>query len=213
MADLYGVDVTIHQSYAGSPLATGVSFISDAVASLTISNLLSLGGVLEAALVPLLNDLQVEGVNNVSMHLQARGGLTPSVDFPLEGGGSFVADPDTYMPPEFAYWVRWYVNETFNSLGGAANTANPVRRGGLFISGASDEALDNGVFSPSLPLLAARSALSNYLQSAITLGAITYTGAVIGEEIVSGTGWRVAEIAGSIMPRITRLRSRKAAGG
>jgi hypothetical protein len=131
------------------------------------------------------------------------------LDLPLSGNGDFETDDSLFMPPEFNYWLRMYVASTQNALGGAANTVNPIRRGGMFITGAVDSQLTSGQFIPTLAFQAARGEMNTFLTNGITAGGKTYFPAVIAEEIVPGTGWRVAPILSGTINRITRLRSRR----
>lgn len=210
MPDIYGVDLTVYQSYAGSTCATGVSFQSDSIASITPAELVVFGNVVVPQFVTALNGLQCAGVANLSAHIQARGGLTPSLDVPLTGHGVFEADTSLFMPPEFNYWLRMYTWGTYNAIGGGANTTNPIRRGGMYITGAVDSQLSNGQFIPTLAFQAARATMNTFMVSPINASGDTYSPTVIAEEIVSGTGWRSAYVSAITIPRITRLRKRMA---
>lgn len=208
MAVIQAADVSVYQSFRGVSCNTGFTFLSDKVTGLTFAEINTLGASLVTNLMARLNAVQSDEVYTSHIHIQARGTTVPANDFVVDSYGSVAVPAASLLPPEFNYWVRWFTSETYESITGDADLAHPIKRGGAFIVGASDEYLGGGLFSVPVGAAAAWADLFAYMTNPITLGAVTWSGAVLGEEIVPGTGWRIAIINGGVIKRITRLRSR-----
>lgn len=212
MSVLHAIDVRLRQQANGSICYSGWTFKADTTSGLTLSDLIGVAGIFTANILPVINDLQHGDVENVSATYQARGTTTPSYYQPLSGGGQSAAAASTWMPPEFAFWFRWGVGETLKSIPGTVDNEHPIKRGGVFIPGCTDDYLDSGTYQVPAGVTADWAALVYYMTTPFTFNSIDYVGAVLGEQIVTGTGWRIAEIQDGAPLRITRLRSRVAVG-
>lgn len=210
MAVKNACDVTIRQVYAGSVAKSTFTFVSSKVAPLTLTDIVDLSTVLISDFLPLLNAVQNVQVANYSMFLQGRGAGVPSYTRPLTGTGGWAALATNQMPPEFAYWLKYGVGETYISINQDPDLFHPIKRGGAFIIGCTDEALDDGKFTMPAGLAAEFSALYAGLVDSYIVGSDTWNPAVLGEQIIEGTGWRYALINAAAVVRITRLRSRLA---
>lgn len=208
----HAVDVRLKQTNLGAACDTGFTFKALDPAPITLTDLVELAAYLIAELVPLVNAVQAESVTNISVNLQARGTITPSYFEPVGGGGSAGVSASAIMPPEFAYWFRYGVGETLESISGDVDTVHPIKRGGAFITGCSDAYLEDGIFSIPSAWVAAWGDLGSIMQVPQIWGTRVWDGAVLGEEIASGTGWRIATVTGAVPLRITRLKSRLAIG-
>lgn len=207
-----GCDVTVRQSYGGAATQSTFTWVSSQTTPLTVPDLIDLALSIESFVIPALNGVQVSAVQNISLNLQARGFATPSYFRPLGGNGTWAAATTNEMPPEFAYWMRYGVNQTFESISGAEDLFHPIRRGGAFITGVSDETLTNRVFDIPVLMQPAWDLLYSMFTTDLVAVDQTWTPVVLGEQIIAGTGWRYAEINSAVALRVTRLRSRIAVG-
>jgi len=207
-----GCDVTVKQSYGGAICQSTFTWVADKVDPLTITDLVALGAELVSGFMVALNALQVSAVQNVSMTLQARGFATPSYFRPVAGNGTWAAATTNEMPPEFAYWIRYGVDQTYESITGDEDTFHPIKRGGAFLCGVTDETLTNRIFDIPVTMATPWETLYGYFTYPLDADPVIWTPAVLGEEIIDGTGWRYAEINSAAVLRVTRLRSRLAVG-
>lgn len=209
MTVLHAVDAVIVQEHMGSVCHTGFSWLHSKTTGLNLTDLFDVAAELIDNFLPLLNGVQSSYTINHQLKLQARGTTVPAWDYALTGYGLVDVPAANVMPPEFNYWLRMYPEETQESITGDVDTAHPIKAGGAFIVGASDLYLTNAQFGvPAGDPQDAWDALEVYLVSSHAVGSYQIKGAILGEEIVSGTGWRIAETFAAKVKRITRLRSR-----
>lgn len=212
MAVKNACDVTIRQSYGGAACQSTFTWVSSQTTPLTIPDLIDLALSIESFVVPALNGVQVMAVQNISLNLQGRGAGVPSYFRPLGGNGLFPAPTTSEMPPEFAYWLRYGVDQTYESISGDEDLFHPIKRGGAYIVGVTDETLTNRIFDIPVGMQAAWDLFYSMFTTDLVAVDQTWTPAVLGEEIITGTGWRYAEINSAVALRVTRLRSRLAVG-
>jgi len=210
MATLSAVDVTLQQIQNGSLCESTFTFLTDQEA-LNYAQVLDIHALLALELVPLVNAIQMGGIANTFVRVQARGTTTPVLVSPVGGEGTYDTSSAPLLPPEFALWTRYAVGTTLKYIDGSEETAHPIKRGGAFLSGMADTLLTDGVFDPPAFWETEFSALAGYMETSHTTGgAIELTPAVLGEAISPDTAWRIAPVDGMFAVRITRLRSRLA---
>jgi hypothetical protein len=206
------IDAVIKQVCSGSVCQTGFTFVSSGLTALTLSEILDFRTYFEFDFIPVLNAVQTDNVQNVSVYYQGRGEAVPTYSGPLAGGGTATTPggAPNNMPPEFNYWLRFGVSETYESISGDLDIFHPIKRGGAFIVGTSDSYLFSGIFGVPETEVDAWADVQTELTTNHVTGGVTWTPSVLGEEIEEGTGWRQASIEAALPIRITRLRSRLA---
>lgn len=204
------MDFQLHQTMGGSACVTGFTLYTVSNTALTIADINAAAAYLITNFMPIMDVLQSDYVYTDHIHIQARGTAVPANDYVYGQYAAKAVPVANVMPPEFNYWIRWFTADTIDSITGDPDTAHPVRRGGAFIVGADDTYLSGGSFAVPAGDEPEWAALLEFMTDTHTINGRDYTGGVLGEEIVSGTGWRIAAINGMLVKRITRLRSRAA---
>lgn len=210
---LHAIDVTLKQQVPGAICESKLSYLSDKSTGLTVTDLVNFADGWEANFLPVINACQSDAVVNFGAFYQARGTTTPTLSRGLAGGGSYATAADLEMPSEFSFWLKFGVDETYESISGDEDLAHPIKRGGMFLCGPTDDYLTSSLFVVPGSQTAAWAALDTRFKTVMSpAGGVVYEPAVLGEEIPAnpGTGWRIANINSAQVIRITRLRSRLA---
>ena len=106
---------------------------------------------LENTLLPILNAMQVTQLVNVSATASIVGNSALSQSRLITGGGDVAAADANALPPQLAVYFRQSVGATRLIQGDALYTGDrPIRRGGVFISGLTEDWIDvDGIVIPS----------------------------------------------------------------
>lgn len=203
-------DLTLRQVNGGSVTKSTFSMTTTKTIPLIMDDLIDLATQWVSYVLPTINGVQNTLVHNSSLTVQGRGYAVPSYVRPLTGGGTWGAPDSSQMPPEFAYWLRYGVDQTYNSISGTVDDDHPIKRGGAFITGVTDECIAEAAFVIPEDMEDEWALLYYAMTHEQTVGSYQWTPIVLGEAIPPHDGWRFAVVNSAAVLRITRIRSRLA---
>lgn len=163
----------------------------------------NIAGHIATTIVPLVNALQNEGVENILVKCWASQNPSGSYSHYLTGGGTYTATEEEWLPPYVSLGIRWTPD-----LDQYGERVQPITRGYTRISGLSDSQfysgrIENSVVNADVVALAtARQAVySNYGRDYFPCIHVNHIGA--------GDTWRVAQIVGMNGYRASTQNTRK----
>jgi len=209
MTVLHAVDITVVQTFAAVESVVTFSYLSNSSVGLTYAECVAVGNDFILEVLPALNLCQHDGIVNTKLEIQARGTTTPKAELGLLGGGGYAAATNERMIPSMAFWYRFVTGATEDSNTGDPDTTHPVKWGGVHVPGPTEDYWDDGVFTFPLGQDDAWADLETALGVSLSDGGHTFEHAVLGEQIVSGTGWRIAPVQGWVINRIGEVKSRR----
>lgn len=209
MPDTIAIDITLRQTCFGVTTENKFALIGEEY--LSLAELDAVRDAFYTNVVQPMNAIQSAGVNNIHLSCTQRGDTIYTSEVGLSDGGVSNAVDAEELPAMFPFYVRLYTGLTFAVQDSVPQTAHPISKGALFVSGADDRYWSNGVFIGTAPESSAWADFLGALTNSFLVGGLTYTPAVLSEAVT--TPWSrpvsIAAISGAALRSITKLASRR----
>lgn len=207
----------LHQTCCGEPTVTVFDFWRAGSGFTTsITSVAKVADKMEDDVLPLLNALQHNGVNNLGLYTYAVRNLVAE-SRTLSGSGAILPGSNNYNLKSLAYRLRLNVDESLDPATGIPSvfTDERIRRGQRYIPGVIDNYVDNGRYQPGGTFVADVAALITELLTPVVDGGgvSDWIFVVWGLQIMSGgievRPEVVAPVVSGYVVGISNLKSRQ----
>jgi len=211
MANLPAVSFYCTQSFGGSTSTWELTYRLETYP--TPAELLTVWEDFQTDVLSAVNAIQPEEVVNIKLKVQNRGTNTDMWEGNLEGGGTYAAATEEVMPSPFTWYFKLLTGPTTVFATQAPCTDAPIRRGALYLPGATDIWLSGGSYTVPVTLATEYSTLIGVLSDGFTSITQTFIPVVLAQPIPATSEHaayeqRVADVTGSYYKSITRFKKR-----
>lgn len=144
------IQLAFEQSLNGQPCVTTWAYAFNGGGSFPGTDVEDLITWFEASFVPLINALQSERITNVQVIGSAYGWPAATRTEAISGGGTVVAAGTATFPAYLPLYLRESVGDNFDAFTTAPyDGLRPIRRGGVYLSGLTEDwSTDGGAVVP-----------------------------------------------------------------